>query len=70
MQAFKKTTFKTVSIPGDIVRADLANGNQYKITDILGEANDIGVENLAAAGMIAGETAKEITSAVILKYLI
>jgi len=49
---------------GDIVRADLANGNQYKITDILGEANDIGVENLAAAGMIAGETAKAYNSIV------
>ena len=42
---------------GDIVRAELTNGNQYRITDIIGEADDIGVENLAAAGMIAGETA-------------
>ena len=44
---------------GDLVRAELLHGNQYKITDILGEANDIGVENLTAAGMIAGETAQE-----------
>ena len=44
------------------MRAELTNGNQYKITDILGKASDIGVENLAAAGMIAGETAKEPTS--------
>ena len=43
---------------GDVVRADLVNGNQYRITDIIGTANDLGVENLAAAGMIAGETAK------------
>ena len=43
---------------GDVVRAQLVNGNQYKITDIIGIANDLGVENLAAAGMIAGETAK------------
>jgi len=43
---------------GDIVRAELCNGNQYRITDILGEACDIGVENLTAAGMIAGETAQ------------
>ena len=40
------------------MRAQLVNGNQYKITDIIGIANDLGVENLAAAGMIAGETAK------------
>ena len=42
-----------------ISRAELCNGNQYRITDILGEACDIGVENLTAAGMIAGETAQE-----------
>ena len=41
-----------------MLRAELTNGNQYRITDILGEANDIGVENLTAAGMIAGETAQ------------
>jgi hypothetical protein len=36
------------------------NGNQYQITDIIGAADDLGVENLSAAGMIAGETAKVI----------
>ena len=30
--------------------------NRYKITSIIGLADDIGVENLSAAGMIAGET--------------
>jgi len=49
---------------GDVVRAQLVNGNQYKITDIIGIANDLGVENLAAAGMIAGETAKAYNSIV------
>ena len=28
------------------------------MTDVIGTANDIGVENLSAAGMIAGETAR------------
>ena len=32
------------------------NENRYQITDIIGSSNDIGVENLSAAGMIAGET--------------
>ena len=32
--------------------------NRYKITDIIGRENDIGVENLSAAGLIAGETSK------------
>lgn len=31
---------------------------RYKITDVIGTANDIGVENLAGAGMIAGETSQ------------
>jgi len=43
---------------GDVVRAELDNQNRYRITDILGRANDLGVENLSAAGMIAGESAK------------
>ena len=43
---------------GDVVRAELDDQNRYKITDILGKANDLGVENLSAAGMIAGESAK------------
>ena len=28
------------------------------MTDVIGTANDIGVENLSAAGLIAGETAR------------
>jgi len=43
---------------GDIVRAELDDKNRYRITDILGKANDLGVENLSAAGMIAGESAQ------------
>jgi len=43
---------------GDIVRAELDDKNRYRITDILGKDNDLGVENLSAAGMIAGESAK------------
>ena len=43
---------------GDIVRAELDDQNRYRITDILGKANDLGVENLSAAGMIAGESAQ------------
>lgn len=31
---------------------------RHKITDVIGTANDIGVENLAAAGVIAGETSQ------------
>nr|APH81346.1 ACC [Paracyclopina nana] len=34
------------------------NENRYKITAIIGLANDIGVENLSGAGMIAGETSQ------------
>ena len=43
---------------GDVVRAQLDDKNRYRITDIIGMANDIGVENLAAAGEIAGESAR------------
>ena len=43
---------------GDIVRAELDENNRYHITDVLGKDNDLGVENLSAAGMIAGETAR------------
>ncbi|TRY78898.1 hypothetical protein TCAL_01701 [Tigriopus californicus] len=32
--------------------------SRFKITDIVGQANDIGVENLSAAGLIAGETSQ------------
>jgi acetyl-CoA carboxylase/biotin carboxylase 1 len=32
------------------------NESRYKITTIIGLGNDLGVENLSAAGMIAGET--------------
>jgi acetyl-CoA carboxylase/biotin carboxylase 1 len=32
--------------------------SRYKITSIIGMAQDIGVENLSAAGMIAGETSR------------
>ena len=31
---------------------------RYMITSIIGLSDDIGVENLSAAGMIAGETSK------------
>ena len=31
---------------------------RHKITDVIGAANDIGVENLAGAGIIAGETSQ------------
>ena len=31
---------------------------RYRVTDVIGTANDIGVENLSAAGLIAGETAR------------
>lgn len=32
--------------------------NRYKITDIIGQQDGIGVENLSYAGMIAGETSQ------------
>lgn len=32
--------------------------NRYKITDIIGKQDGIGVENLRYAGMIAGETSQ------------
>ena len=44
-----------------IVHTQLVNEdgeNRYKITDIIGLSNDLGVENLSAAGLIAGETSK------------
>lgn len=43
---------------GDVVRAELDENNRYRITDVLGKDNDLGVENLSAAGMIAGESAR------------
>ena len=43
---------------GNVVKAELDEFNRYRITDIIGKSNDLGVENLSAAGMIAGETAK------------
>merc|ERR1719245_1764589 len=43
---------------GDVVRAELDESNRYRITDIIGKSNDLGVENLSAAGMIAGESAR------------
>ena len=43
---------------GDVVRAELDDKNRYRITDIIGKSNDLGVENLSAAGMIAGESAQ------------
>jgi len=43
---------------GDVVRAKLDENRRYRITDVLGKDNDLGVENLSAAGMIAGETAR------------
>lgn len=32
--------------------------SRYKITDIIGEADGLGTENLKYAGMIAGETSR------------
>eukprot|EP00095_Tigriopus_kingsejongensis_P004246 maker-scaffold711_size108467-snap-gene-0.33 protein:Tk04246 transcript:maker-scaffold711_size108467-snap-gene-0.33-mRNA-1 annotation:"hypothetical protein DAPPUDRAFT_222043" len=32
--------------------------SRYQITDVIGQADDIGVENLSAAGLIAGETSQ------------
>ena len=43
---------------GDVVRAELDENHRYRITDIIGKSNDLGVENLSAAGMIAGESAR------------
>ena len=43
---------------GMVVRAELDERNRYRLTDIIGKSNALGVENLSAAGMIAGETAK------------
>ena len=31
---------------------------RYKITDIIGKDNDLGVENLRGSGMIAGESSR------------
>jgi len=50
--------YMALQADGDIVRAELDEKNRYRITDILGKDNDLGVENLSAAGMIAGETAR------------
>ena len=43
---------------GDLVRAELDENNRHRITDIIGLSSDLGVENLSAAGMIAGESAR------------
>lgn len=34
----------------------MAVSNRYKITDIIGKEDGIGVENLRSSGMIAGES--------------
>jgi acetyl-CoA carboxylase/biotin carboxylase 1 len=52
---------KLASSMGEVVHTQLVQDgidNRYKITDIIGKANDIGVENLSAAGLIAGETSR------------
>ena len=49
--------YMTIQEEGNFVRAELDEKNRYKIMDIVGKSDDIGVENLSAAGMIAGETA-------------
>merc|ERR1719468_353681 len=49
--------YMNIQEEGNFVRAELDDKNRYKIMDIVGKSNDIGVENLSAAGMIAGETA-------------
>jgi len=38
------------------VRCVLADGGEHRITDIIGEEEDLGVENLKGSGLIAGET--------------
>merc|ERR550532_3516129 len=43
---------------GDVVRAELDENHRYRITDIIGKSSDLGVENLSAAGLIAGESAR------------
>merc|ERR1719245_1599925 len=51
----------TSTSSGDVVRTQLVHEgdeNRYRVTDVIGTANDIGVENLSAAGLIAGETAR------------
>lgn len=43
------------------VRTELIDDDgesRYKITDIIGKKDGIGVENLRASGMIAGETSQ------------
>lgn len=50
--------YRELQAGGDSVRAELDKDNRYRITDIIGKKNDLGVENLSAAGMIAGETAR------------
>jgi len=47
----------------DVVKTELVNGeagekNRYKVVDVIGLADDMGVENLSAAAMIAGETSQ------------
>ena len=50
--------FMSLKKEGNIVRAELDDKHRYQLTDIIGKSNDLGVENLSAAGMIAGETAR------------
>ncbi len=51
----------TSSGKGNVVNSQLVqegDESRYKITDIIGLADDLGVENLSAAAMIAGETSQ------------
>lgn len=47
--------------PHNSIKASLIEDNgepRYKITDIIGKEDGLGVENLKYAGMIAGETSQ------------
>ena len=48
---YKKTVLQTEEVKE-------GGETRCKITDVIGAANDIGVENLAGAGIIAGETSQ------------
>jgi len=42
----------------ELVTSDDGSENRYKVVDIIGLADDMGVENLSSAAMIAGETSQ------------
>ena len=53
----KQSTTKTLPFTCEEVQ-DENLGRHYKITDIIGEEEDLGVENLMGSGLIAGETSR------------